>query len=104
MAGIRSSSWTRTMTSSSIEEGMPKQVISGGEEDLANLMLRISISQMIAERAGQPLSLLVLDEVFGSLDESRRAERGRLARRLHERFEQVIVITHIESERPDSST
>ena len=51
---------------------MPKPVISGGEEDLANLVLRLAISQMIAERAGQPLSLLVLDEVFGSLDESRR--------------------------------
>ena len=27
---------------------------------------------MIAERAGQPLSLLVLDEVFGPLDEDRK--------------------------------
>ena len=56
---------------------------------------------MIAERAGQPLSLLVLDEVFGSLDEFRRANVVALLRRLHERFEQVIVITHIDMERPD---
>jgi len=35
-------------------------------------VLRLAISQMIAERAGQPLSLLVLDEIFGSLDEARR--------------------------------
>jgi DNA repair protein SbcC/Rad50 len=83
------------------EEGMPKQVISGGEQDLANLILRIAISEMIAERAGQPLSLLVLDEVFGSLDEFRRASVVALLRRLHERFEQVIVITHIDMERPD---
>ena len=83
------------------EEGMPKQVISGGEQDLANLILRIAISEMIAERAGQPLSLLVLDEVFGSLDEYRRANVVALLRRLHERFEQVIVITHIDMERPD---
>ena len=47
-------------------------MISGGEEDIANLALRLAISQMIAERAGQPLSLLVLDEIFGSLDEDRR--------------------------------
>ena len=53
---------------------------------------------MIAERAGQPLSLLILDEVFGSLDESRRNNVVGLLRRLHDRFEQVIVITHIESE------
>jgi exonuclease SbcC len=83
------------------EEGMPKQVISGGEQDLANLILRIAISEMIAERAGQPLSLLVLDEVFGSLDEYRRANVVALLRRLHERFEQVIVITHVDMERPD---
>jgi exonuclease SbcC len=56
---------------------------------------------MIAERAGQPLSLLVLDEVFGSLDEYRRANVVALLRRLHERFEQVIVITHVDMERPD---
>src|SRR5204862_6040533 len=49
-----------------LEDGVPKPVISGGEEDLANLVLRLAISQMIAERAGQSFSLLVLDEVFGS--------------------------------------
>lgn len=81
------------------EDGIPKSVISGGEEDLANLVLRLSISQMIAERAGQPLSLLILDEVFGSLDDSRRNNVVDLLRRLHDRFEQVIVITHIDSVR-----
>jgi exonuclease SbcC len=81
------------------EEGAPKPVISGGEEDLANLVLRLAISQMIAERAGQSFSLLVLDEVFGSLDESRRANVVELLRGLHDRFEQVIVITHIDDVR-----
>jgi DNA repair protein SbcC/Rad50 len=82
-----------------LEDGVPKPVISGGEEDLANLVLRLAISQMIAERAGQSFSLLVLDEVFGSLDESRRHNVVDLLRRLHDRFEQVILITHIESVR-----
>jgi exonuclease SbcC len=79
-----------------LEDGIPKPVISGGEEDLANLVLRLAISQMIADRAGQSFSLLILDEVFGSLDEARRANVVELLRRLHDRFEQVIVITHIE--------
>ncbi|HEX6063396.1 MAG TPA: SMC family ATPase, partial [Longimicrobiales bacterium] len=35
-----------------LEDGEEKPVISGGEEDVANLVLRIAISQMIAERAG----------------------------------------------------
>lgn len=82
-----------------LEDGQPKPVISGGEEDLANLVLRLAISQMIAERAGQSFSLLVLDEVFGSLDEVRRHNVVELLRRLQDRFEQVILITHIESVR-----
>jgi DNA repair protein SbcC/Rad50 len=81
------------------EDGLPKPVISGGEEDLANLVLRLAISQMIAERAGQAFSLLVLDEVFGSLDDVRRQHVVALLRRLHDRFEQVIVITHIDDVR-----
>lgn len=82
-----------------LEDAIPKPVISGGEEDLANLVLRLAISEMIAERAGQAFSLLILDEVFGSLDEVRRHNVVDLLRRLQDRFEQVILITHIESVR-----
>jgi exonuclease SbcC len=79
-----------------LEDGIQKPVLSGGEEDLANLVLRLAISQMIAERAGQSFSLLILDEVFGSLDEARRFNVVELLRGLQDRFEQVILITHIE--------
>jgi exonuclease SbcC len=82
-----------------LDDGVPKPVISGGEEDIASLVLRLAISQMIAERAGQPLSLLVLDEIFGSLDEARRQHVVALLRRLADRFPQVILITHIEQVR-----
>jgi exonuclease SbcC len=82
-----------------LEDGIPRPVISGGEEDLANLVLRLSISEMIAERAGQSFSLLILDEVFGSLDETRRHNVVDLLHRLQDRFEQVVLITHIESVR-----
>jgi len=81
-----------------VEEGDPKTVISGGEEDVANLALRLAISQMIAERAGQPLSLLLLDDIFGSLDEDRRGAVVELLRSLADRFPQVILATHIDSE------
>ncbi|MDZ4673810.1 MAG: SMC family ATPase [Gemmatimonadota bacterium] len=82
-----------------VEDGDPKPVISGGEEDVINLALRLAISQMIAERAGQPLSLLVLDEIFGSLDEERRGAVLDLLRQLADRFPQVILITHIDTVR-----
>jgi exonuclease SbcC len=82
-----------------VEDGEPQSVLSGGEEDVVSLALRLAISQMIAERAGQPLSLLILDEVFGSLDDERRGAVIDLLRRLADRFPQVILITHIESVR-----
>ena len=82
-----------------LEDGEPQPVISGGEEDLSNLVLRLAVSQMIAERAGQPLALLVLDEIFGSLDETRRLGVLSLLRAIEVRFPQVVIITHIESVR-----
>lgn len=82
-----------------MEGGEAKPVISGGEEDVANLALRLAISQMIADRAGQPLSLLVLDEIFGSLDEERRSAVVDLLRSIADRFPQVILITHIDTVR-----
>jgi exonuclease SbcC len=82
-----------------VDDGEPKQVISGGEEDIANLAFRLAISQMIADRAGQPLSLLILDEIFGSLDEERRLAVLDLLRSLADRFPQVILITHIDAVR-----
>ena len=80
-----------------VEDGVQKLVVSGGEEDLVNLVLRLAIGQMVAERAGQPLSLLVLDEIFGSLDENRRSLVVDLLHKLGGRFPQVVLITHIES-------
>ena len=82
-----------------LDNGDPQAVISGGEEDVTNLAFRLAISQMIAERAGQPLSLLILDEIFGSLDDNRRNAVIDLLRGLADRFSQVILVTHIESVR-----
>lgn len=79
-----------------LDDGERRPVISGGEDDVVNLSLRLAISEMIAERAGQPLSLLILDEVFGSLDEGRRENVVALLQNLKNRFQQIILITHIE--------
>jgi exonuclease SbcC len=79
-----------------VEDGEPKRVISGGEEDILNLCMRISLSHMLAERAGQNFSLLMLDEVFGSLDEVRRGNVLALLEKLRRRFEQIIIITHLD--------
>lgn len=77
------------------ESGLDTEVVSGGTEDIAAIALRLAMSQMIAERAGHPLSLLILDEPFGSLDEVRRGNVLTLIRRLSGTFEQVLVISHV---------
>jgi hypothetical protein len=51
---------------------------SGSEIDLANLALRVAISEHVRFQSGGAVGLLVLDEVFGPLDEERK-ERMREA-------------------------
>ncbi|AFY75241.1 ATPase involved in DNA repair [Synechococcus sp. PCC 7502] len=80
-----------------LADGDRKPVISGGEEDIVNLSLRLAISQMITERSGQPFSLLILDEVFGSLDDGRRNNVLALLNALEQQFEQVLIISHLDS-------
>ncbi|HRI43514.1 MAG TPA: SMC family ATPase [Fimbriimonadaceae bacterium] len=75
---------------------LTKQVISGGEEDVLAISLRLALAELIQERNGVPLTLLILDEVFGSLDESRRANVLERLSALKGRFDQILVISHIE--------
>jgi len=77
------------------ESGVPVETVSGGTEDIVALAMRLALSQMIAERAGHPLSLLILDEPFGSLDETRRGNVLTLIRQLKTVFRQVLVISHV---------
>ena len=78
-------------------EAFPIQRFSGGEQDLANLCLRIAISQIVAERSGgSPINFIVLDEIFGSQDSERRDLILNALGRLSEQFRQVFLITHIE--------
>lgn len=79
-----------------IDEGLRKTVISGGEEDIVNLSLRLALARLITERAGQPLSLLILDEVFASLDTERRQNVMELLNNLRNWFDQILVISHFE--------
>lgn len=73
---------------------------SGGEQDLANLCLRIAVSQVVAERlGGAPINFIVLDEIFGSQDSERRTLILDALSRLATQFRQIFIITHIETVR-----
>jgi exonuclease SbcC len=67
---------------------------SGSEIDLANLALRVAISEHIHFQSGGSVGLLVLDEIFGPLDEDRKARMLLALERLKGRFRQVLVVTH----------
>ncbi len=67
---------------------------SGSEIDLANLALRAAISEHIHFQSGGSVGLLVLDEVFGPLDEDRKSRMLQALERLRGRFRQVLVVTH----------
>lgn len=75
----------------------PLARFSGGEQDLANLCLRIAISQVVAERSGrQPVQCIVLDEVFGSQDAQRQSLILDALNRLQSQFRQIFIISHVE--------
>ena len=70
---------------------------SGGETDLANLCLRLAISNIVSggdEGAG--FEFLVLDEIFGSQDSERKRSIMRVLEKLSRRFRQIFLITHVE--------
>ncbi|HEV8360696.1 MAG TPA: SbcC/MukB-like Walker B domain-containing protein, partial [Candidatus Thermoplasmatota archaeon] len=81
-----------------VEQGQPLPLarFSGGESDLASLCLRIAIGEVLAERAGEPLGFLALDEIFGSQDSQRRANILRALAHLRGHFRQILLITHVE--------
>jgi exonuclease SbcC len=68
---------------------------SGGEQDLANLCLRLAIADWVARERDTELGFVVLDEVFGSQDEDRRQRLLDALRSLGARFHQLMVITHV---------
>jgi len=69
---------------------------SGGEKDLANLCLRLSISLALTESAGLDRSFIILDEVFGSQDDNRKELILKALANLKHRFPQILLITHVE--------
>jgi len=69
---------------------------SGGEKDLANLSLRLSISQLITESRGSVSEFIILDEIFGSQDAERKNNILKALARLSNQFRQIFLITHID--------
>jgi exonuclease SbcC len=73
----------------------PIERFSGGEIDLANLVLRIAISKTLSELSGaSSVEFLAFDEVFGSQDEARRMEIIEAFDTIKEQYRQIFLISH----------
>ena len=73
----------------------PIERFSGGEIDLANLVLRIAISKTLSELSGSSqIGFLAFDEVFGSQDEIRRMEILEAFHMIKEQYRQIFLISH----------
>lgn len=72
----------------------PFESFSGGERMLLNFCLRLAVAEAVARRSRQGIGFVVLDEVFGSLDDANKGAVTAALRLLQSRFPQQIVITH----------
>lgn len=72
----------------------PMARFSGSEIDLANLALRVAISEQVRFQAGGQVGLLVLDEALSSLDADRKDRTLAALAQLGGRFQQILVVTH----------
>lgn len=72
----------------------PSERFSGSEVDLANLALRVAISEQVRFQAGGRIGLLVLDEALASLDVDRKDRMLGALTQLSARFRQILVVTH----------
>ncbi len=72
----------------------PMARFSGSEVDLANLALRVAISEQVRFQAGGQVGLLVLDEALASLDAERKDRTLAALAQLGGRFQQILVVTH----------
>lgn len=77
------------------EQQYPIERFSGGEIDLANLVLRIAISKTLSELSGAGnIGFLAFDEIFGSQDETRRLEILEAFHTIKEQYRQIFLISH----------
>jgi DNA repair protein SbcC/Rad50 len=72
------------------------EMYSGGEAFRVNFAIRLALSEVLAQRAGARLQMLVIDEGFGSQDSQGRQRLVEAINLVKDDFAKILVITHIE--------
>ena len=72
------------------------EMYSGGEAFRVNFAIRLALSEVLAQRKGARLQMLVIDEGFGSQDELGRQRLIQAINAVKADFAKILVITHLE--------
>jgi len=73
----------------------PYELFSGGEAFRIDFALRISISKLLARRAGTALQTLIIDEGFGSQDEDGLNQIMDVLLNIQSDFSKIIIVSHL---------
>ena len=72
------------------------EMFSGGEAFRVNFAIRLALSEVLAQRKGSRLQMLVIDEGFGSQDSLGRQRLIQAINAVHADFSKILVITHLD--------
>jgi exonuclease SbcC len=72
------------------------EMFSGGEAFRINFAVRIALSRMLARRAGAPLPTLIIDEGFGTQDNTGIEKLKEAITSIQDDFNKILVITHMD--------
>ena len=72
------------------------EMFSGGEAFRVNFAIRLALSEVLAQRKGARLQMLVIDEGFGSQDALGRQRLIQAINAVRGDFAKILVITHLE--------
>jgi exonuclease SbcC len=72
------------------------ELYSGGEAFRVNFAIRLALSEVLAQRKGARLQMLVIDEGFGSQDTQGRQRLIQAINAVKGDFAKILVITHLE--------
>ncbi len=72
------------------------EMYSGGEAFRIDLALRIAISRLLVRRAGASMPILIIDEGFGTQDDSGLEKLIEAINSIQDDFEKLLVITHLD--------
>jgi exonuclease SbcC len=72
------------------------EMFSGGEAFRINFAVRIALSRLLAHRAGAPLPTLIIDEGFGTQDNTGIEKLKEAITSIQDEFNKILVITHLD--------